>query len=214
MSARCALGPVRARPYARRDPEFPGDDPKMIAPHEPSLVDRDSPRPSYFEELEAVYASLEDELARLAPVCLVSGRCCRFREYGHTLFLSAAELEYLLRRPPSRFAPWMTGRLAPGRMPRAVAPPGRPGPWVAASTFVILPTRRRRPPCPSTSSHASRTSQAATGCRGTMPPCIDTSMIGASRAIFPHPPGLSNPLDAGTGDPDFGPTPPRSEFFS
>jgi hypothetical protein len=72
----------------------------MIAAHEPSLVDRDRPRPSYFEELEAVYASLEGEVARLAPVCLVSGRCCRFREYGHTLFLSEAELEYLLRQAP------------------------------------------------------------------------------------------------------------------
>ena len=88
--------------------------PKMIAPHEPSLVDRDSPRPSYCEELEALYASLEAEVARLAPVCLVSGRCCRFREYGHTLFLSAPEM----RVPPapgapSRFATLDDGQTCP-----------------------------------------------------------------------------------------------------
>jgi hypothetical protein len=63
-------------------------------------ADRDSLhpelRPPYFDELREIYATLDSEVARLAPVCQISGRCCRFREYGHTLFLSEPELEYLL----------------------------------------------------------------------------------------------------------------------
>jgi len=56
------------------------------------------------EALRGVYAELDGEVARLAPVCQVSGRCCRFEEYGHTLFASAPEIALLLADapPPSR----------------------------------------------------------------------------------------------------------------
>ena len=56
------------------------------------------------EELQAIYAELGAEIAALAPVCVASGRCCRFREYGHTLFLSAPETALLLADapPPAR----------------------------------------------------------------------------------------------------------------
>lgn len=55
-----------------------------------------------FRQLLAVYEAAEAEVAAAAPVCEVSGRCCRFREYGHTLFLSRAEAELLLHEglPP------------------------------------------------------------------------------------------------------------------
>lgn len=47
-------------------------------------------------DLDAVYADLDREVAAASPVCRASGRCCRFREYGHTLFLSRLEAERLL----------------------------------------------------------------------------------------------------------------------
>lgn len=48
------------------------------------------------QELPALYEELAREIAAAAPVCELSGRCCRFREYGHTLFVSRAEAELLL----------------------------------------------------------------------------------------------------------------------
>jgi len=42
-----------------------------------------------------IYASLDQEIAAAAPVCEASGRCCRFAEYEHTLFLSRAEADLL-----------------------------------------------------------------------------------------------------------------------
>jgi hypothetical protein len=46
-------------------------------------------------ELLALYDQVDAEIAVENPRCDVSGRCCRFSEYGHTLFLSAAEAELL-----------------------------------------------------------------------------------------------------------------------
>lgn len=44
----------------------------------------------------AVYAAVDAAIAAAAPRCEASGRCCRFEEYGHTLFLSHFEAEILL----------------------------------------------------------------------------------------------------------------------
>ncbi len=70
------------------------------------------------EALQFVYRGLDAEVARLAPVCRLSGRCCRFEEYGHTLFVSAPEFAVLLADapPPSRplddglTCPWQDAR--------------------------------------------------------------------------------------------------------
>ncbi len=45
-------------------------------------------------ELRGLYEQLDSEVARLGPVCQLSGRCCRFREYGHTLFVSSLEVQF------------------------------------------------------------------------------------------------------------------------
>jgi hypothetical protein len=50
------------------------------------------------EGLLAIYDELTVEIARAAPVCELSGRCCRFKEYGHTLFISRPEAELLLEQ--------------------------------------------------------------------------------------------------------------------
>lgn len=47
-------------------------------------------------QLPILYDDLSRDIALAAPVCDLSGRCCRFREYGHTLFLSRPEAELLL----------------------------------------------------------------------------------------------------------------------
>jgi Fe-S-cluster containining protein len=43
-----------------------------------------------------IYDDLAADIAEAAPVCELSGRCCRFKEYGHTLFISRSEAELLL----------------------------------------------------------------------------------------------------------------------
>jgi Fe-S-cluster containining protein len=50
------------------------------------------------EGLLAICDDLGADIARAAPVCELSGRCCRFKEYGHTLFLSRPEAELLLEQ--------------------------------------------------------------------------------------------------------------------
>lgn len=52
------------------------------------------------EEVVAVYAEADAAVAAAGPRCDASGRCCRFTEYGHTLFISAFEAEILLEHAP------------------------------------------------------------------------------------------------------------------
>ena len=52
-----------------------------------------------------IYRDVDREVAAAGPVCLASGRCCRFKEYGHTLFLSELEAEVLLESAPPYEAP-------------------------------------------------------------------------------------------------------------
>jgi Fe-S-cluster containining protein len=39
-----------------------------------------------------ILARVDAEIAERRPVCRASGRCCRFEEYGHRLYVSTAEL--------------------------------------------------------------------------------------------------------------------------
>lgn len=50
--------------------------------------------------IHAIYRDLQSEIATLSPVCNLSGRCCRFKEWDHTLFLSAIEAEVLIEEAP------------------------------------------------------------------------------------------------------------------
>jgi Fe-S-cluster containining protein len=53
-------------------------------------------RPEAWSELEEIYADLDRELSDLRPVCQTSGRCCRFKAYGHQLWTTRLELDYLI----------------------------------------------------------------------------------------------------------------------
>ena len=48
----------------------------------------------------AIHAAADAAVAAAGPRCDASGRCCRFAEYGHTLFISQFEAELLLESAP------------------------------------------------------------------------------------------------------------------
>jgi Fe-S-cluster containining protein len=57
------------------------------------------------QQVLEVYAEADAAVAAAGPRCDASGRCCRFSEYGHTLFISHFEAEILLEKAPSYTAP-------------------------------------------------------------------------------------------------------------
>jgi hypothetical protein len=72
-----------------------------------------------------LYQEVDREVAAAGPVCVASGRCCRFKEYGHTLFLSNLEAEVLLDAAPPHegpitadFCPYQKENLCTARAPR------------------------------------------------------------------------------------------------
>ncbi|MEO0482480.1 MAG: hypothetical protein AAF138_02565 [Planctomycetota bacterium] len=48
--------------------------------------------------LESVFTDVTAAITERRPVCEVSGRCCRFEEYGHRLYVSGLEAAYTLAR--------------------------------------------------------------------------------------------------------------------
>src|SRR3954449_7642557 len=72
-----------------------------------------------------LYAEVDREVAAAGPVCVASGRCCRFKEYGHVLFISNLEADVLLSSAPpfaqpvsADFCPFQEGNLCTAREPR------------------------------------------------------------------------------------------------
>jgi hypothetical protein len=72
-----------------------------------------------------LYAEVDAAVAAAGPVCVASGRCCRFKDYGHTLFVSNLEADVLLALAPpfdrpasSDFCPFQRGNLCTAREPR------------------------------------------------------------------------------------------------
>ena len=56
--------------------------------------------PDLRRDVLAVYAAADAAVRAAGPRCDASGRCCRFAEYGHTLFISGFEAELLLEHAP------------------------------------------------------------------------------------------------------------------
>ena len=72
-----------------------------------------------------LYREVDAAIAAAGPVCEASGRCCRFKEYGHVLFLSNLEAAVLLADAPPYdkpvspdFCPFQKDRLCTAREPR------------------------------------------------------------------------------------------------
>ena len=73
----------------------------------------------------AIYAEADAAVAAAGPRCDSSGRCCRFKEYGHTLFISQLEADVLLESAPpysqpvtADFCPFQVDNLCTAREPR------------------------------------------------------------------------------------------------
>lgn len=77
--------------------------------------------------LSELYARVERDLARREELrCELSGRCCRFGESGHELYLTRLEYEEMLARGGSRTpardsCPWIENGLCANRDGRALA---------------------------------------------------------------------------------------------
>jgi Fe-S-cluster containining protein len=69
------------------------------------------------EPLRLLYAELDATVARIGPVCRLSGRCCRFAEFDHTLFVSAPEAALLLADAPAPARPLDGGATCPWQDP-------------------------------------------------------------------------------------------------
>lgn len=72
-----------------------------------------------------IYAEADAEVRLAGPVCLSSGKCCRFKEYDHTLFVSSLEAAVLLKYAPAYetptnkgFCPFQKENLCTAREPR------------------------------------------------------------------------------------------------
>jgi hypothetical protein len=72
-----------------------------------------------------LYRQVDQAVAAAGPVCVASGRCCRFKEYGHVLFLSNLEADVLLANTPPYeapvspdFCPFQKDNLCTAREPR------------------------------------------------------------------------------------------------
>ncbi|HTW95699.1 MAG TPA: hypothetical protein VMD30_12930 [Tepidisphaeraceae bacterium] len=68
-----------------------------------SAVRRAADRADVSQAVHSLYSDLATEIARRRPVCQISGRCCRFEEYGHRLYVTTVELAAFLSdlRSPS-----------------------------------------------------------------------------------------------------------------
>jgi len=77
------------------------------------------------EKVLELYCEVDQAVAAAGPICVASGRCCRFKEYGHVLFLSNLEADVLLAGAPpyeqpvsADFCPFQKENLCTTREPR------------------------------------------------------------------------------------------------
>jgi len=54
---------------------------------------------AFDQAVEELYDWVDAQVAQAAPRCEISGRCCRFREYGHRLYISRIEADRLAQAP-------------------------------------------------------------------------------------------------------------------
>jgi hypothetical protein len=72
-----------------------------------------------------IYREADAEVRAAGPVCVASGRCCRFKEWGHVLYISNLEADVLLAAAPPYeqpvspdFCPFQKDKLCTAREPR------------------------------------------------------------------------------------------------
>ena len=55
-------------------------------------VEEAAGRPEVRATVQSIYDDLAVQVEERRPLCIVSGRCCRFEEYGHRLYVTTLEL--------------------------------------------------------------------------------------------------------------------------
>jgi Fe-S-cluster containining protein len=55
-----------------------------------------SKRPEVRAAIANLYAELQHQIDSRKPLCVLSGRCCRFEEFGHRLYVTTLELAAFL----------------------------------------------------------------------------------------------------------------------
>src|SRR3954454_15084375 len=73
------------------------------------IVYRAAGREEVRRAVEGVYADLQTAIDQRRPLCSASGRCCRFEEFGHRLFVTTIELAAFLASAPGHAEPWDGG---------------------------------------------------------------------------------------------------------
>ena len=53
------------------------------------------------EAVARLYGDLQREIDARKPICSASGKCCRFEEYGHRLYVSTLELAAFVAQVPA-----------------------------------------------------------------------------------------------------------------
>ncbi len=69
-------------------------------------------RPDVLVAVASLYADVQREIDARRPLCIVSGRCCRFEEYGHRLYVTTLELAAFMADLRQAEANAKTNRLA------------------------------------------------------------------------------------------------------
>jgi Fe-S-cluster containining protein len=62
------------------------------------MFDRSAYPQAMLAEVAALLAEVDAEIAARQPVCRASGKCCKFEEYGHRLYVTGAELALFARQ--------------------------------------------------------------------------------------------------------------------
>jgi hypothetical protein len=89
-------------------------------------IERASRDPQFRAAVAELFERLDGQIAARKPVCTNRGACCRFGEYGHSLFVTAVELAYFLgadqqpRLAPTdrSFCPYQQGGVCAARAAR------------------------------------------------------------------------------------------------
>ena len=53
---------------------------------------------TFQQAVAEIYDWVDEQIAIASPRCEISGRCCRFREYGHRLYITRVEAELLFQK--------------------------------------------------------------------------------------------------------------------
>ncbi len=82
---------------------------------------------SWQAELSQIYRELDKCLSKLAPECKACGECCHFDSFGHVLYASSMEVNYLLEKagPPKepitkKVCPYLVNNLCTAREERTL----------------------------------------------------------------------------------------------